>query len=126
MIDILLSAYNGQKFIKEQIDSIIGQTIGDWRLLISDDCSTDGTLDVLATFREDSRIELVSQNVKYGSARDNFLNLLNYASGDYVMFCDQDDVWLPDKIEVTLRLMEELERANGSDIPLLVLSLIHI
>lgn len=67
LIDILMATYNGERFIAEQIESIQRQSYKNWRLLVSDDCSTDGTLDVVRRYAaEDGRIRIVSEGVKHG------------------------------------------------------------
>lgn len=122
-VDILMATYNGERYVAEQIESIQAQTFGDWRLLVSDDCSTDGTLAVIeAIATEDPRIQIVSQCVRYGGAKENFMSLLAKAEAPYVMFCDQDDVWLPEKIELSITKMRELEGEFGADVPFLVFS----
>lgn len=120
LVDILLASYNGECYIAEQIESIQQQTYTNWRLLISDDCSTDGTLDIVRRFASmDSRIEIVSANCKYGGAKENFFAAMGYSDSSYCMFCDQDDVWLPNKVEITLEAMMQLE-AKAPLVPTLV------
>ncbi len=98
-IDILLATYNGEKFIKEQIDSILNQTYQDFNLIISDDCSKDGTRDILKEYeKKDSRIKVFFQSKNLGYVK-NFEFLLNEVESEYYMLSDQDDVWLPEKIE---------------------------
>ena len=122
LIDILMATYNGERFIGEQIESIQAQTYGNWHLLVSDDCSGDATLDVVRRYAaEDERIRIVSEGVRYGGAKENFFALMAKSEAPYVMFCDQDDVWLPEKIAKSLAMMRELEGEHGTDIPLLVL-----
>ncbi len=109
MVDILMATYNGEKFIKEQIDSIIAQTYQDWNLYIHDDGSTDNTVAVIKTY-VDSRIHLIDDNVRFGNSTRNFLYLIeNCVTSDYFMFSDQDDFWLPNKIQVTLDELIKLE-----------------
>lgn len=120
VVDILMASYNGEHYISDQIKSIQKQSFTNWRLLISDDCSSDATPEIIRRFAaEDNRIIIVSEGIRYGSAKDNFLSLTNKAKAPYVMFSDQDDVWLPTKVEKTLTKMHEVEKQNG-DIPLLV------
>ena len=120
-VDILMATYNGERYVREQVESIQDQTFGDWRLLVSDDCSTDGTLGVVRELAAtDPRVEVVSAGVRYGSAKSNFMNLLSLSDAPYVMFCDQDDVWLPEKVRVSLERMKALEAERDSDTPLLV------
>lgn len=118
-VDILMAAYNGEKYIAEQIESLQQQTFTDWRLLVSDDGSSDTTPSIIKKYEgEDSRIRIVLADEHYGSAKNHFLALLQCTDAPYVMFCDQDDVWDKDKIELTLQAMrqEESEKAQ----PLLV------
>ncbi len=120
-IDILLATYNGADYIRAQIDSIINQTYTNWRLLVSDDGSTDGTVDIIQEYVEkDKRIVLVSNGRKYGSARDNFMGLMRKATADYVAFCDQDDIWKKNKLEITISVILANEKRLGSSTPLLV------
>ncbi len=123
MIDILLATYNGEKFVKEQIESILCQTFQDFNLIIQDDGSSDGTVEILRLYQEGfpDKISVFENKIPTGSATKNFLNLAHRFTSDYVMFCDQDDVWLPDKVEITYRAMKELEQeSENKDIPLLI------
>ena len=120
LVDILMATYNGERFVAEQIESIQRQTYGDWRLLVSDDCSSDRTLDVVRRYAaDDSRICIVSEGVKHGGAKENFFALMTYSDAPYCMFCDQDDVWLPGKIEKSLAALRSLEAEHGTGMPLL-------
>lgn len=119
-VDILMATYNGAKYIQEQIESIQAQTISDWRLFVSDDCSTDGTISIVEEIASsDSRIKIVSKGNRFGSAKLNFLHLLSYADSPYVMLCDQDDVWLNNKISEALTGIKKLELKFGSNEPCL-------
>ena len=121
MIDILMATYNGEKYVGAQIESILSQTHPAWQLIIWDDCSTDGTMDVLqqCAARYPDKI-IVRQNEKNsGSASKNFLKMLQTSTAPYAMTCDQDDIWMANKIEVTLQKMRSLEAANPA-VPLLV------
>lgn len=123
VIDILLATYNGEKYIAEQIASLRAQTFVDWRLLISDDGSTDGTLEIVRELQlADSRIELLPEHEPCGSSTGNFLYLLKQSAAPYVMFCDQDDVWLPEKIEHTYAKMCEVEAGFNVGLPAAVYS----
>ena len=119
LIDILMATYNGEHFIADQIMSIQRQTYKNWHLLISDDCSNDGTLDVIQRFvQSDTRIQVVSEGVKHGGAKENFFALMDFSKAPYCMFCDQDDVWLPEKVEKTLKFVQDLE-GHESGTPIL-------
>jgi glycosyltransferase involved in cell wall biosynthesis len=124
MIDILLAAYNGEAYIESQINSILEQTESGFRLLIRDDGSTDGTRDlveqIIARQGKPSRIQLLTEHEASGSSRNNFIRLLQHATGDYVMFSDQDDIWEPEKIAASMKLMKQAERQYGKENPLLV------
>jgi len=121
MVDILLATYNGSMFLREQIDSLFKQTYKNIRICIRDDGSTDDTLSIIEEYQErfPNFIEIVPGGNHDGIAF-NFSVLLSYSTTPYVMFCDQDDVWLPDKVMVTLNKVQELERVYGSNIPILV------
>ena len=120
-VDILMATYNGERFVGEQIESIQAQTYGKWRLLVSDDCSSDGTLDVVRRYAAgDERIRIVSEGVRYGGAKENFFALMGKYEAPYAMFCDQDDVWLPEKVEKSLTAMRALEEEHSVAVPLLV------
>ncbi len=119
MIDILLSTYNGTEFLEEQLSSLLGQTCKNWNLLVRDDGSTDDTVATLGKLCSHSRTRLTGKARNLGPCR-SFELLLQQSSAPYCMFCDQDDVWLPDKIEKSLALMHEMERRWGNDTPMLV------
>lgn len=122
-VDILMATYNGERYVREQIESIQAQTFEDWRLLVSDDCSTDGTFAVVEDMAsKDSRIMVLPSKMSFGSAKANFIHLLSMVDAPYAMFCDQDDVWLPEKIERQVAAIIELEKNEGSDLPLAVFS----
>ncbi len=121
-IDILLATYNGERYVEEQIRSLLKQTYPHWHLIIRDDGSTDNSLSIIHRYKQnypDAITIIEDGQVNLGACR-NFGRLLERSTGDYVMFCDQDDVWLPKKIELTLGKMRSLEERYGSDRPLLV------
>lgn len=119
-VDILMATYNGELFLREQIESIQAQTFSDWRLLVSDDCSSDGTVEIIKELAEtDSRIVLISEGERHGSAKSNFMFLLKKSEAPYVMFCDQDDVWLSNKIKLSISCIRELELSYGSASPVM-------
>ena len=121
-VDILLAAYNGARFIRDQIESILMQTFGGWRLLIRDDGSSDSTRQIIREFAEryPERIFEVRDGLGRLGPSGNFNALLEISDSDYAMFCDQDDIWLPEKIEVSLHKMREVEVRTGPDTPVLV------
>ena len=119
MVDILMATYNGEAFVEEQVQSIIGQSFTDWRLLIHDDGSTDNTVNILRRLmQEDDRIQLLEDGICHLGVARNFIHLVNSSSAQYCMFCDQDDIWLPNKIE---EMLGEIKRYS-QDIPQVVYS----
>ncbi len=113
-----MSTYNGEKYLAEQIKSIQKQTIKNWELLIRDDGSSDRTLEIIEDFENtDSRIRLINRNSceNFGVIK-NFYTLLKYDQADFYFFSDQDDIWLPNKLEVTLAEAEKYQ----DKLPLLV------
>lgn len=105
MISVCVATYNGENYIKEQIDSILCQLSKEDEIIISDDGSTDSTLEILKSYK-DSRIKILrhKHNTSYTHSADytthNFENALLHAKGEYIFLSDQDDVWLPNKVEV--------------------------
>ena len=105
-IDILMATYNGEKYLEEQIDSILGQTYKNIRLIISDDCSTDNTKNILKKYQEKENIEIYYQKENLGYVK-NFEFLLQKVENEIYMLSDQDDVWMSNKVEDTLKKLEE-------------------
>ena len=106
-INILMATYNGRRYVAKQIESILNQTYQDFRLIISDDCSTDSTLKILEEYEaKDSRIEIYYHGENLGIT-ENFEFLIGKVRSEYFMFADQDDVWEPDKIEKSVKKLEE-------------------
>lgn len=113
-IAILMATYNGEKYLAEQIDSIIAQTCNDWTLYIQDDGSTDNTRAIIAQYvAKDHRIQHIDLGLTRQGACDNFMTLLNVVESDYYLFADQDDVWLPHKIAVSIDKVKALEAEHG-------------
>lgn len=103
-INIVMSTYNGEQFLAEQIDSIQQQTFKDWQLLIRDDGSSDQTPEIIKSFvAQDLRIVFINEHDRenFGVIK-NFFTLIKHDKADYYFFSDQDDVWLEDKLETML------------------------
>lgn len=103
-VTILMSTYNGEQFLAEQIESIRQQTYTDWQLLIRDDGSKDRTREIIQDFcQKDNRIHFVnSDSVENLGVIKSFFHLLKHQMSDVYFFSDQDDVWLPEKVEMQL------------------------
>jgi len=113
-MEILLATYNGEKFIREQLDSLFQQTFSDFKILIRDDGSTDNTLKIIEEYLEKfpTKITLIKDNKKNVGATQNFGILLEKSDADYIFFCDQDDIWLNNKMEISLQKMQAIEKGN--------------
>lgn len=113
-----MATYNGEKFLAQQIESIQKQTFKEWNLLIRDDGSSDKTCDIIRNFTaKDSRIRFINENEHHNlGVIKSFFTLVNYEVADFYFFSDQDDVWLPEKLSVSL----EAAKHKASDVPLLV------
>lgn len=115
-----MATYNGEKYLSEQIESIISQTNHDWTLYVQDDGSTDKTMDVIKNYTNNNCIVNVDVGLSRQGAAMNFMSLLNLIESDYYMFCDQDDVWFGDKIEKEFIRMREIEKMVKTDLPIIV------
>ena len=112
-IAILLATYNGERFIKEQLDSLLAQTYQDWHLYVHDDGSRDGTVAIIKDFAAShpDKITLLDYPPT-GGPRSNFLSMMKWVEARYYMFCDQDDVWLPKKIELSIDVLKVQEEQH--------------
>lgn len=113
-IAILMATCDGEKYLAEQINSLLAQTCLDWHLFIHDDGSTDGTMAIVRSYidKYSEKITLLDYPAQ-GGACHNFLSLLERVEAPYYMFCDQDDVWTSSKVEKELSVMKELEKQHG-------------
>ena len=112
-VAILMGTYNGARYLRDQLDSIAKQTHTNWKLIVSDDGSTDDTLDVLKTYQSSwAAGKLEIRNGPRGGFCQNFLSLAcdPQVRAHYYAFCDQDDSWLPNKVSVALDVMSANEK----------------
>ena len=109
MISVCMATYNGEKYIKEQLESILKQIGKDDEIVISDDGSTDKTLNIIKKFN-DYRIKIYINDGMHGFTH-NFENALNKAKGDIIFLSDQDDIWLDNKVKKTLKVLENYDMA---------------
>lgn len=121
-IDILLSTYNGEKYLEQQIDSVIKQGYSNWRLIIRDDGSTDNTRQILSEYARSypDKIHLIDDSFGQLGPSASFGQLLYYSDASYVAFCDQDDIWLPGKLLLLLKRIQCVEKRSGKNIPVLI------
>ena len=125
-IAILMATYNGERYLREQIDSILSQSSKQWHLYIHDDGSTDGTLEILNNYAEKhSEWVTVMDYPSQGGALQNFMSLLEKVEADYYMFSDQDDVWHPTKVELSYQAMK-VQEAQYPDKPIIVHSDVRV
>lgn len=100
MISIALATYNGTKYLREQLDSILAQSMENFEVIVCDDCSTDCTLQILQEYaNKDSRFKVFSNKRNLGFKK-NFEHILSLCNGEFIAFCDQDDIWEPNHLEV--------------------------
>lgn len=118
-IAVILAAYNGEKWIKEQIDSIIFQSNVEVTIFVSCDISTDGTMNIIKTYPND-KVVLLPYGEKFGAAAPNFYRLLrdvDFSKYEYVALADQDDIWFEDKLySATSKLRKENAMGYSSNV----------
>ncbi|MBP7807789.1 MAG: glycosyltransferase family 2 protein [Bacteroidia bacterium] len=120
-IDILLSTFNGEKYLREQLDGIIAQTYTNWKLVIRDDGSDDGTETILKEYCNNYPGKIILAEDGFGNLgyKNSFAKLMLISTADYILFSDQDDYWHPDKIQILLDEMRFKEKTEGNK-PLLM------
>lgn len=118
-IAVLLATYNGERFLREQIESLYAQTIKDWTIYVHDDGSTDGTKAILDEYAEKKDNFVVLDYPSQKGASNNFFSLLKRVNASYFFFADQDDVWMSNKMEKCLARMLQIEKSTISK-PVLV------
>jgi glycosyltransferase involved in cell wall biosynthesis len=122
LIQIGLATFQSEPFLSDLIASLEAQTEQRFTLLAADDGSRDATVPMLEDYASESgdRVLIIARDRQHSGPRGNFARILEAASADYLMLCDHDDVWLPDKVARSLARMLELEKEHGSGTPLLV------
>ncbi|EIJ36077.1 glycosyltransferase family 2 protein [Thiothrix nivea] len=121
-VQILLSTWNGERWLPELLRSLEQQTFQDWQLLIRDDGSTDRTIQILLKWQEANpqRLsDLLLDGTHLGS-KLSFSRLVQASTAPCLMFCDQDDIWFPEKVELQCTALRLLEGKFGKEKPLLV------
>lgn len=107
MISVCMATYNGEKYIKEQLSSILSQLSEKDEIIVSDDSSTDKTVEIIESF-QDKRIKILKKN-KFRQPNLNFENALKYSKGDIIFLSDQDDVWIENKVEIILNQLKKYD-----------------
>ena len=117
--DVILAVWNGERYLPAMLDSLLSQTTRDFNVLVRDDGSRDGSLEILEEYKPkfDGRLSVITGEPS-GSATSNFGILMRETKADYVLFADQDDVWKPEKVELTLRSLKEAEAKYGKSTPI--------
>lgn len=120
-ISVLLAAYQGEKYLPEQLDSLTAQDDGAFRVLMQDDGSADGTMALLQKQTEkDGRFVMANVQGGHRGAKGNFWSLLAQDDAPYTALCDQDDVWARERLSRCRKAMETAEAKYGADVPILV------
>jgi GT2 family glycosyltransferase len=120
-ISVALCSYNGAKYIREQLESIAGQSLKPKEIVVCDDGSTDGTVELVESFAHSSDVEVqVYKNERWLGVNANFSRAISLCRGNYIALSDQDDIWAEGKLELCLAEMVRQERAVGPDRPCLV------
>lgn len=122
-IAILLATYNSGRRLRYQLDSLFLQNYKDWILYVHDDGSLDDTLDILAEYanRYKGKLYVMKDKEKGRGAKNSFFWLLDNVVADYYMFCDHDDIWLPNKIKLSLNALQDIEKKRNN-LPICVFS----
>lgn len=122
-VEILLATYQGCEWLDVQLATIFAQTHKNWRLLVRDDGSTDGTKEIIVSWRDrfPEKIEFLDEGTpKNLGLTGNFSALMAASTSEYVMFADQDDVWYSDKITKAVTAIISLKNQHNDDLPLLI------
>ena len=110
LVSVVIATYNGEKYIQEQIDSILNQSIVPNQILIIDDCSSDNTWDILLKYKQNNeKVIDVIRNERNMGIIETFKRCIKRGVGDYIFLCDQDDIWETNKIEVCLEIASKFD-----------------
>ncbi len=107
MISVCIPTYNGEKYLKQQLDSILVQLEKNDEIIVSDDSSTDSTINLLKSY-QDPRIRILQGNL-YKNPIFNLENALKHAKGDYIFTADQDDIWKNDKVKQMIQALQKYD-----------------
>lgn len=105
-VSVVMATYNGEKYLKDQINSILKNLNKDDELVISDDGSTDKTIKIIQDYiKKDLRIKLFKGPRK--GVKQNFANAIEKCTGDYIFLSDQDDVWMSNKVKIVIKTFKD-------------------
>lgn len=123
-VEILLATYNSATYLAPLMDSLLAQSVDDFHLVISDDCSSDETLTLLQPYLDRFRhpVRLSVRDTPSGSAMANFAGMMQDSTADYVFLCDADDIWHADKLALFLDRIRTTEARLGADVPIFLYS----
>lgn len=108
MLSVALCTYNGESFIREQLESILNQTMAVDEIIVCDDMSTDKTLDIVEQIKSSTTVPIhLHQNDKQLGAQNNFQQAVNLCHGDIIFLSDQDDIWMPEKVQTIVSYFSE-------------------
>ena len=116
-VSVVMCTYNGARFLKEQLDSIINQTYPIYELIIIDDCSSDDTILILETYAKEKSFIKVFQNRKNLGINENFYSAMKLTTGDFIAVSDQDDIWELDKIQTQIQSIGDNLLSSGFSKP---------
>ena len=116
-VSVVMCTYNGGKYIREQLDSIVAQTYQPCEIIIQDDGSTDDTMDIVAEYAQRYPIIRITQNERGKGINNNFFSAIEKVRGEFVAISDQDDIWKHDKIEVMLAAIDKKMMCVGRSVP---------
>jgi glycosyltransferase involved in cell wall biosynthesis len=102
IVSVLIATYNGERYLHQQLQSVLDQTYTPLEIIISDDGSTDNTLSIIDDFQKKNLNIFLVKNIEKG-VTNNFINAYKNSTGNFLAFCDQDDYWLPQKIELLMK-----------------------
>lgn len=109
LVTIAMTTYNGERFLADQLESLLQQTLVPDKIIVCDDRSTDGTVDILERFRQSHGIEYHVNQQRLG-IKENFKKAVRLApEGHYVALCDQDDIWLPEKLSEAVKALSSID-----------------
>lgn len=110
-VAVLISTYNGEKYLEEQLNSILNQTYKNIEIVIRDDGSKDSTVDIIKKYQEKYDNIILKEGTNVGFIK-SFFQLLTLANADYYAFCDQDDSWIENKIELAVNALNEVDNSK--------------